>query len=186
MAVCHGPVILPSVSWTVWWVNDILLDNESVWHNLWPQNKCRSQWPFISSSSDLALYYGWSSFFSDNVSVWCNLWPHKECQPAWPKFPLILPYILKSIWWMNVILLDNESVWRNLWPKNKCSSQWPIFHGPMILAYRYIVYGWKSCFGILSQCDLKIDHINLLYILLKIVSWMNVVLWDNDWVGMMY
>ena len=28
-------------------MNIKLLDNESVWHNLQQQNKCRSQWPIL-------------------------------------------------------------------------------------------------------------------------------------------
>ena len=53
----------------------------------------------------------------------------------WPIFhgPLILPYILKTIWCMNIILWDNESVWPDIWPQNK--SLWPIFHRPVILPF---------------------------------------------------
>ena len=36
------------VSWkTVWCMNIILQDYESVWHYIWPQNKCRSLWPIF-------------------------------------------------------------------------------------------------------------------------------------------
>ena len=56
---------------------------------------------------------------------------------AWPIFhgPVILPYILKTIWCMNVTLWDYVSVWPDVWPQNKCRSLWPIFHGPLILPY---------------------------------------------------
>ena len=56
---------------------------------------------------------------------------------AWPIFhsPLILPYILKTIWCMNITLWDYESEWPDVWPQNKCRSLWPIFHGPVILPY---------------------------------------------------
>ena len=56
---------------------------------------------------------------------------------AWLTFhgPVIVLYIFKTIWWMNVILCDNESVGHDLWPQNECRSQWPIFHGPVILLY---------------------------------------------------
>ena len=55
----------------------------------------------------------------------------------WPVFygSLILPYILKTIWYMNTIHWDYESVWPNVQPKNKCRSLWLIFHGPAILPY---------------------------------------------------
>ena len=49
--------------------------------------------------------------------------------------PVILPYILKTFWYMNTILQDYESVWHNIWLKKKCKSLWPIFHGPVILPY---------------------------------------------------
>ena len=54
---------------------------------------------------------------------------------VWPIFhsPVILPYILKTIWCMYIILWDYESVWPEVWPKNKCRSLWPIFHGSLIL-----------------------------------------------------
>ena len=49
--------------------------------------------------------------------------------------PEILHYILKTIWFMNIILLDYVSVWPAVWSQNKCRSLWPIFHGPVILGY---------------------------------------------------
>ena len=47
------------------------------------------------------------------------------------SWSLILHYILKTIWRMNIILWDYGSVW----PQNKCMSLWPIFHDPVILPY---------------------------------------------------
>ena len=69
----------------------------------------------------------------------------------WPVFhgPVILPYIWKTIWCMNIIIWDYESVWPKVWPQNKYRSLWPIFHGPVILCY-----------------------------ILKTVWCMNIILWD--------
>ena len=55
----------------------------------------------------------------------------------WPIFhgTVSLPYILKTVWCMNIILQDYESVSPDIWPQNKCRSLWPIFHGPVILPY---------------------------------------------------
>ena len=55
----------------------------------------------------------------------------------WPVFhgSVILPYILKATWYINMILWANESVWLEAWPQNKSWSLWPIFHGSVILAY---------------------------------------------------
>ena len=52
-------------------------------------------------------------------SVWPNIWPQNKCRSLWPifHFPVILPYILKSIWCMNIILWNYETVWQDIWPK---------------------------------------------------------------------
>ena len=48
--------------------------------------------------------------------------------------PVIVPYILNTISWINVILWILV-LWRHKWHLNKCRSPWPIFHGPVILPY---------------------------------------------------
>ena len=60
-----------------------------------------------------------------------------EWRSAWPIFhgSVIIPYILKTIWCMYIILWKYESVWPDVWLQNKCRSLWPIFHGPLILHY---------------------------------------------------
>ena len=67
---------------------------------------------------------------SCDIDLWVMKW-----RSAWPIFhgPVILPYIFKTIWCMNIILRDYESVWPEVWPQNKCRSLWPIFYGPVIL-----------------------------------------------------
>ena len=69
------------------------------------------------------------------VSMTQHLWPQNIWWSLWPVFhgPLNWPYILKTVWCMNIILWDYESVWHDIWPRNKCRSLWPIFHGPVIL-----------------------------------------------------
>ena len=71
----------------------------------------------------------------DYESVWPDVWPKNKCRSLWPIFhgPVILPYILKTIWYKTTILWDYESVWPDVLPKNKCRSLWLIFHGPVIL-----------------------------------------------------
>ena len=44
-----------------------------------------------------------------------------------------LPYILKTIWYMNTIHWDYESERPYVWPQNFCSTLWPIFHGLVTL-----------------------------------------------------
>ena len=80
-----------------------------------------------------------------NITRRARKWQHHSCRvmwvmewrSAWPIFhsPVILPYILKTIWCMNVILWDYESVWPDVWPQKKCRSLWLIFHGPVIFSY---------------------------------------------------
>ena len=56
------------ISWkTVWYMNTIFWDYESVWHDSWPQNKCRSLWPIFHGPVILLiswkLFRGWTSYF---------------------------------------------------------------------------------------------------------------------------
>ena len=57
-----------------------------------------------------------------------------KCRSLWPIFhgPVVLPYILKTDWCINIMLREYQSVWPNIWPQNKCRSPWPIFHFPLI------------------------------------------------------
>ena len=77
-----------------------------------------------------------NSILWDYESVW-HIWPQNKCRSLWPIFhgPVILPYILKSVWCMNIRLQDDESVWPDIWPQNKCRSLWPILHALVILPY---------------------------------------------------
>ena len=83
-----------------------------------------------------------------DMDLWVMKW-----RSAWPIFhgPVILPYILKTICCMNIILLDCHSAWPDVWPQNKSRSLWPIFHGPVILPY-----------------------------ILKAIWCMNIILWDYE------
>ena len=67
----------------------------------------------------------------NNESVWLDALPQNKTVSRWPVFhgSVILPYILKAIWCINMILWANKSVWLNAWPQNKSWSLWPIFHG---------------------------------------------------------
>ena len=89
---------------------------------------------YADSCSDMAQ--------SCDIDLWVMKW-----RSSWPVFhdPVILPYILKTIWCMNFILWEYESVWPEVWPQNKCRSLWPIFHGPKILMYEHHYLGlWIS------------------------------------------
>ena len=85
-----------------------------------------------------------------------------KCMSLWPIFhgPLILPYISKTIWWMNVIFSENEKAWPKPWPQNKYTSTLPIFNGLVILLNIFNIIWWMNIIiGIMDQCDTKIDLI---------------------------
>ena len=80
--VFHGPVILPYIVKTIWRMNNKLLSNESVWHNL--------DLEINVGHSDLYFTVQWfcliisktiwwmSVVLSDNETVWPNLWPQNK------------------------------------------------------------------------------------------------------------
>ena len=109
----------------------------------------------------------------------------------WPIFhsPVILPYILKTIWCVNIVLwdydvgcveADYESIWPSVWPQNKCRSLWLYFMVQWfcLVSWR-LFYVWTSYFGILSQYDTTFDlkinvgHCDLCFMiqLFCLISW---------------
>ena len=86
--IFNGSVILPYIYRTIWLLNVILSDNESVWCNDWPYDKCRSQllyfmvhWCCLMSKSI------WLNIvLSDNELVWYDDWPYDKCRSPWPIF----------------------------------------------------------------------------------------------------
>ena len=138
---------------TIWYMYIILSEYESERPDVWPQNighcdlyfmvqwLCLTPWIFhvrlvISCINIIICDYG---------SVWPDAWPQNKWS-LWPIFhgPVILCYILKTIWCMNIILEDYGSVWLDIWPLNKCMSLWPIFHGSLILPYISKTIWWMS------------------------------------------
>ena len=105
--IFHGPVILPYIFKTIWWMK-IILDIMDQWHKDWPHKIYRSV-TYISWSSDFALYLENCLMDEgntlDNGSVWYKDLPHKIYVGQWPIFrgPVILLNILKTIWYRNII-----------------------------------------------------------------------------------
>ena len=79
------------------------------------------QWFYIISwrLSDV-----WTSYFGIIGQYDQTFDLKSKCKSLWPIFhgPVILPYSLKTIWCMYIILWDYESVWPQVWPQNKCRS----------------------------------------------------------------
>ena len=61
---------------------------ESVWHDIWPQNKCRSLWPIYHGPVTLLyiLKTIWhvNPILRDYESVWPDVWPQNICSTLWP------------------------------------------------------------------------------------------------------
>ena len=74
----------------------------------------------ISWSSDFAIHFGRLIYEHHTLgleSVWPGVRPKINMSP-WPIFhgPVTLPYILKTLWYMNTIVWDYKSVWPSVWP----------------------------------------------------------------------
>ena len=152
----------------MWCMNMILCDYESVWPEVWPQNKCWSLWPIFHGPVifPLILKTDWCMkiITGDYESVWPDIWPKNKCFSSftitfisWSSdFALYLPYI----WWMSVIFSDNEAVWPKVWPQIKYRSTWPIFYGLVILLNNFKIIWWMNItVGIMNQCGTENDLI---------------------------
>ena len=146
---------------SIWCMYIILWDYESVWPEVWPQNKCRSLWPIFHGPVIwpyiLKVIWCMNILIWDYESVWPDFWPQNICKSLWPIFhgPVILRYILKTYWCMNIILWDYGSVW----PQNKCRSLWPIYFMVQwsCLISPTLFDAWVSYFQIMRQCDPNFD-----------------------------
>ena len=76
--------LLPYIFKTIWCMNIILWDCESVWPDVWPQSKCRSLWPIFHGS--VILSYVLKTVWCMNIplrdyeSVWPDVWPKNKCR----------------------------------------------------------------------------------------------------------
>ena len=69
---------------TIWCMNTIMWDYESVWPKVWPQNKYRSLWPIfddpVSLHYILKIIWCLNIILWDYVSVWPDIWPQNKCR----------------------------------------------------------------------------------------------------------
>ena len=95
---------------------------------------------------------------------------------------VILPYILKTIWYIYIIhvLSEYESVRPDVWPQNKCRSLWPIFHGPVIVPYTlktiwcmYIILQSMNRYNPMFDFKINVGHCNLYFM----VQWLCLIPW---------
>ena len=177
---------------TVWCMNIILWDYESVWPHVWPQNKCRSLWPIFHGPVILPyiLKTVWcmNIIHRDYESVWPDVCPQNKCRPLWPIFhdPLILSYIPKASWCMNIILLDQS------WYDTIFDLKINVGHCDLYFMVQWfcliswkLFSGWTSYFGIMNQHDPASDLIIFvgqcdLYFMVHwicLISWRLFVVW---------
>ena len=95
---------------------------------------------------------------------------------------MILPYILKTIWCMNIVIWDYESVWPKVLPQNKYRSHyilWPSDFALYLKDYLMYVYHtlgvWISTTSRDVTFDLKINvgHCDLY----SMVQWFCLISW---------
>ena len=115
--------------------------------------------------------------------LWPDVWPQIKYRSLRPIFhgPVMLCYILKTFWCMNIIFRDYGSVWPNIWPQNKYRS--------VFLSY---ISNTIWCMGVLfsDNNDLKVNmsiwpifHFHGLVIFLyifKIFWWMHIIVGITD------
>ena len=130
-------------------------------------------------------YYTW-----DFCSVCHKHWPEFMYVGMLPIFhgPVILPYILKTVWWINVVLEILIQCDTNIDLNYICRSV-TLFHGLVILPYILKTVWWTNVIiGILDSYDANIYHIKCMWVsdlsfmvqwfchILKTFWWRNVVL----------
>ena len=95
------------------------------------------------------LFDVWTSYFR----IWHDIWPKNKCRSLWSIFhgPVILPYILKNICCMNIILQDYESVWPDIINVGHCDLYFMV-QWFCLISWRLFA-AWTSFFRIMSQYD---------------------------------
>ena len=131
---------------------------------------------YISWSSDFALHlegYLMGKCHNWNIgSMWCKDLPDKMYVGQWPSFhcPVILSYILKTTWWINVVLEILIQCDTNIELKLCNCRPVTYIHGPVILPYILKTIWWANVItGILDPCDAKINHIKRMCV--AYISW---------------
>ena len=134
---------------------------------------------YISWSSDFALYLEDYLLYELHISrLWVNMTQHltSKCRSLWHIFydPVILPYILKTIWYMNTILWYYESVYYPMFDLKINVGHCDLYFMVQwfcLIAFRLFDV-WTSYFRIMSQYDLTFDF--------KINVGSTYILWSSD------
>ena len=145
---------------TIWCMYIILSEYESVWPEVWPQNKCRSLWPIFHGpvivSYSLKTVSCMNIIIWDYESVWSDSWHQNECRSLWPIFHglVILRCILKIIWYLGIIGQYDLKFDLKI---NVCHCDLYFMVHWFCLISQRLFDGWVSYFQIMRKCDPNLD-----------------------------
>ena len=173
--IFHGSMILSYILKTIWCMYIILSEYESVWPEVWPQNKCRSLW--LIYHGPLIVPYTLKTISCMNIiireSIWPDAWP-KTYRSLWHDSTLDLKHIGRfdlyfMVQWFSVISWKLFDVWTLSlgimgqydrifdFKMNICHSDLYLMGHWSCLISQILFYRWMSYFQILRQCDPNFD-----------------------------
>ena len=148
---------------------------------------------------DLKINVGhWDLYFIiiwDYESVWPEVWPQNKCRSLWRIFhgPVILRYILKTIWCMNIVFWDYGSAWPMFDLKINVGHSDVYFMVQWFCVISWRLFDvWISYFRIMGQNDpifdlkIHVGHCDLYFMVqwFCLMSWtfwyMNISIWDYE------
>ena len=154
-----GPVILPDIVKTTWYMNTIPWDYDSVWPDVWPQNICQTLWPIFHGQ--VILPYTLKTICCMNIILWdyesvCSTFDLKinvgHCDLYFMvQWFCLISWRLLDIWTPYYGIMIQYDLMFDL--KIFVQTLWPVFHGQVILPYilkTYLMYenhtldGWVS------------------------------------------
>ena len=121
--------------------------------------------------------------------LWHDFQPQNKCRSQWPitHGPVILSYILETIWIMNLIFWDIESVFQDFLLQNKCDlhfSHFALYLEDYLLDEHHTLGLWV---GITFNFIINVGHSDL-YVMVQWfcpLSWRlmlqdNITVWNKD------
>ena len=124
--------------------------------------------------------------------MWHKHWTETIYVGQWPTHgPVILPYILKTIWWTNVIIGVLDPCDADL-PHKMYVGMWPTFHGPSDSVLYIEDFLMEECCTEDIQCDSNFDLQIFMYCvcqwpifcvtvilpyMFNTISWTSLILW---------
>ena len=136
----------------------------TLWH-WFVGHEVKMSMTYISWSRDFAiswrLFVVWTSYFGimSQYDQTCDLKINVgHCNLYFMVQWFFLPYMLKTLWCLNINIWDYDLVWPDVWPQNKFRLLWPIiyFMVQWVCLISWTLFDvWTSYFGtyISWPCD---------------------------------